>query len=65
MKLCVSDGLDAYGAALFSRYHVLETYPRTKKRGRPRRPNMVACPALCHAQVLKERDERLQVVGGF
>jgi hypothetical protein len=29
MPLWVSDGLDAYGAALLSRHHVLETYPRT------------------------------------
>jgi hypothetical protein len=65
MPLWVSDGLDAYGAALFSRHHVVETYPRTRKRGRPRRPKMVACPALRYGQVVKERNERRQVVGVF
>lgn len=65
MPLWVSDGLDAYGAALLSRHHVVETYPRTTKRGRPRRPKMVACPALRYGQVVKQRDERRQVVGVF
>jgi hypothetical protein len=51
--------------ALFSRDHVVETYPRTRKRGRPRRPKMVACPALRYGQVVKERNERRQVVGVF
>lgn len=65
MPLWVSDGLDAYSAALFSRHHVIEIYPRTKKRGRPRRPKMVACPALRYGQVVKQRDERHMVVGVF
>lgn len=65
MPLWVSDGLDAYGAALFSRHHVVETYPRTRKRGRPRRPKLVACPALRYGQVVKERNERRRVVGVF
>jgi len=63
--LWVSDGLDAYGAALFSRHHVLETYPRTRKKGRPRRPKMVACPALRYGQVVKQRNEKHYVVGVF
>jgi hypothetical protein len=65
MPLWVSDGLDAYGTALFSRHHVIETYPRTRNRGRPRRPKMVACPELRYGQVVKERNERRQVVGVF
>ena len=65
MPLWISDGLDAYGAALLSRHHVLETYPRTGKRGRPRRPKMVVCPSLRYAQVVKERNERRRVVGVF
>lgn len=63
--LWVSDGLDAYGAALFSRHHVVETHPRTRKRGRPRRPKMVACPALRYGQVVKERNARHCVVGVY
>jgi hypothetical protein len=63
--LWVSDGLDAYGAALFERHHVIETYPRTGKRGRPRRPKMVARPTLRYGQVVKKRDEKRYVVGVF
>lgn len=59
----VSDGLDSYGEALMSRHCVVETYPRTGKRGRPRRPKLVACPQLRYAQVVKERDGRLRVIG--
>lgn len=63
--LWVSDGLDAYGSALFSIHRVLEVYPRTGKRGRPRRPKLVACPTLRYGQVVKQRDERRRVVGVF
>lgn len=63
--LWVSDGLDAYAAALFRRHHVIETYPRSGKRGRPRRPKLVACPALRYGQVVKQRDEKRRVVGVF
>ena len=59
----VSDGLDAYGGALKNRHCILETYPRTGKRGRPRRPKLVACPELRYGQVVKERDERHKVIG--
>jgi hypothetical protein len=34
----VSDGLEAYGEALKGRHWALQYYPRTGKRGRPRRP---------------------------
>jgi IS1 family transposase len=65
MPLWVSDGLDAYGGAPLSGHHVLETYPRTGNRGRPRRPKLVACHFLRYVQVVKERDERRRVVGVF
>lgn len=42
----VSDGLDSYGEALKNRHCILKTYPRTGRRGRPRRPKLVACPEL-------------------
>jgi hypothetical protein len=58
-----SDGLDAYGAALFARHHIIETYPRTGKKGRPRRPKMVACPTLRYGQVVRQRDEKGRIVG--
>jgi len=63
--LWVSDGLDAYGAALFSRHHIVEVYPRTGKKGRPRRPKLVACPALRYGQVVKQRNEKRCVIGVF
>lgn len=61
----VSDGLDAYGEALKCRHCILEIYPRTGKRGRPRRPKLVACPQLRYGQVVKERDKRHRVIGIF
>lgn len=61
----VTDELDAYGEALKSRHCILETYPRTGRRGRPRRPKLVACPELRYAQVVKERDNRHRVIGVF
>ncbi len=63
--LWVSEGLDAFGATLFSRHHILEVYPRTGKKGRPRRHKLVACPALRYGQVVKQRNERRHVVGVF
>ena len=61
----VSDGLDSYGEALRNRHCILKTYPRTGKRGRPRRPKLVACPELRYGQVVKKRDERHRVVEIF
>jgi IS1 family transposase len=61
----VSDGMDAYGEALKNRHCVLQTFPRTGKRGRPRRDKLVACPQLRYGQVVKERDERHRVIGVF
>jgi IS1 family transposase len=61
----VSDGMDAYGDALKRRHCVLKLYPRTGKRGRPRRPKWVACPKLRYGQVVKERDERRRVTGVY
>ncbi len=61
----VSDGLDCYGEALKDRHCILKTYPRTGKRGRPRRPKLVACPDLRYGQVVRERDGRHRVIGVF
>lgn len=61
----VSDGMDAYGEALKNRHCVLQTYPRTGKRGRPRRDKLVACPELRYGQVVKQRDRRHRVIGVF
>ena len=61
----VSDGMDAYGEALKNRHCVLRSFPRTGKRGRPRRDKLVACPKLRYGQVVKERDEQHHVIGVF
>jgi IS1 family transposase len=61
----VSDGMNAYGEALKRRHCILQMYPRTGKRGRPRRDKLVACPKLRYAQVVKERDERHRVIRVF
>lgn len=58
----VSDGLDSYGEALKKRHCILMTYPRTGKRGRPRRPKLVACPEVRYGQVVKKRDERHRIM---
>jgi IS1 family transposase len=61
----VSDGMDAYGEALKKRHCLLKLYPRTGKRGRPRRPKWVACPKLRYGQVVKARNERRRVTGVY
>lgn len=61
----VSDGLDSYGEALKKRHCILKTYLRTGRRGRPRRPKLVACPQLRYGQVVKKRDERHRVIEVF
>jgi len=61
--LWLSDGLDAYGTALKARHCVVQTFPRTGRRGRPRRPHLGACPTLRYAQVVKQRDDRGRLVG--
>jgi len=61
----VSDGLEAYGEALKNRHCALQYYPRTGKRGRPRRPKLIASPELKYGQVVKQRDERHRITGVF
>ena len=61
----VSDGLDAYGEALKQRHSTLQTYGRTGKVGRPRKPRLIICPQLCYGQVVKERNKNHRVIGVF
>lgn len=61
----VSDGEDAYGEALKRRHCVLEIYPKIGRRGRPRKPKLVACPELRYGQVVKNRDGKHRVIGVF
>lgn len=55
IPLFTSDQLFHYCDALVNSYHVVETYPRTGKRGRPRKPKIVPHPDLEYAQVVKHR----------
>jgi IS1 family transposase len=61
----VSDGFDAYGEALKDRHANLTTYPRTGKRGRPRKPRLDVSPQLRYAQVVKQRDDRHSITGVY
>lgn len=61
----MSDGLDAYGEALKGRHAKLWTYPRTGKRGRPRKSRLVVPRELRYAQVVKQRNEMHRVTGVF
>ena len=54
----VTDGLDFYKVALLNQYGVLIEYPKTGKRGRPRKPKKVPPKNLKYAQVVKKRTGR-------
>jgi len=59
----VTDGLDFYKVALLNHYGVQEEYPKTGKRGRPKKPKIVPSDYLKYAQVVKKRkDGKLQKV---
>lgn len=55
LPLFVSDGLKLYTTALLKRYHSLKEFPKTGKRGRPRKPGKIPDPRLRYAQVVKKR----------
>jgi hypothetical protein len=52
----VTDGQDSYGPALVNRLCIIETFPPTGKRGRPKKPRILPSPNLNYAQVVKEHD---------
>ena len=58
LPLFASDGLDQYGVALFTRWHVDVPYPRTGQRGRPRNPAQLAHPELRYVPLVKHREGR-------
>ncbi len=62
LPLFVSDGLKLYISALLERYHYVNEFPRTGKRGRPRKPIQIPLPELKYAQVVKKR-KKGKVVG--
>lgn len=54
--LFTSDELPHYETALVEQFSHLETYPKTGKRGRPKKPRVVIDPELLYATVHKTRD---------
>ena len=51
----VTDGLNFYREALLKQFGVLREFPRTGKRGRPKKPKIVPSEDLRYAQVVKTR----------
>ena len=58
LPLFASDGLAQYEVALLKRWHMEVPYPRTGRRGRPRKPAQIPLPELRYGQVVKQRDGR-------
>ena len=58
-----SDGFSCYLSALIEVYHMLKTFPRTGKPGRPKQPVKEPHPDLVYGQVVKKkRQGRLQAL---
>jgi IS1 family transposase len=55
IPLFVTDGLKFYREALLKQFGVLEKFPKTGKRGRPKKPKIVPSKGLSYAQVVKTR----------
>lgn len=56
MRLMTSDEYPVYESAIRATYGQLVTPPRTGRRGRPRKAQVVVPPALTYATVHKERE---------
>jgi IS1 family transposase/transposase-like protein len=52
-----SDGFTCYLAALIAAFHVVTTFARTGKRGRPRKPTCVPHPDLIYGQLIKQKQQ--------
>jgi IS1 family transposase len=50
-----SDGFTCYLAALIAAFHVVTTFARTGKRGRPRQPRYEPHPDLVYGQLVKQK----------
>lgn len=53
--LFVSDGLEFYPKALLKEFGEIKEFPKTGKRGRPKKPKLVPSENLRYAQVIKTR----------
>lgn len=56
--LFITDGLKFYAGALLKKYGNLIEFPKTGKRGRPKKPAIVPDENLKYAQVVKNRQGR-------
>src|SRR5262245_16513688 len=52
-----SDGFTCYLAALIAAFHVVTTFARTGKRGRPRKPRWQPHPDLVYGQLVKQKQQ--------
>lgn len=52
-----SDGFTCYLAALIAAFHVVTTFARTGKRGRPRTPRCAPHPDLVYGQLVKQKHQ--------
>jgi IS1 family transposase/transposase-like protein len=52
-----SDGFTCYLAALIAAFHVVTTFARTGRRGRPRKPRCEPHPALVYGQLVKQKKQ--------
>ena len=52
-----SDGFTCYLAALIAAFHVVTTFARTGKRGRPRKPSCEPHPDLVYGQLVKQQKQ--------
>src|SRR5215468_5990912 len=52
-----SDGFTCYLAALIAAFHVVTTFARTGKRGRPRKPRWEPHPDLIYGQLVKQKQQ--------
>jgi len=52
-----SDGFTCYLAALIAAFHVVTTFARTGKRGRPRQPLCAPHPDLVYGQLVKQKKQ--------
>ncbi len=52
-----SDGFTCYLAALIAAFHVVITFARTGKRGRPRKPVCAPHPDLVYGQLVKQKKQ--------
>jgi hypothetical protein len=52
-----SDGFTCYLAVLIAAFHIVTTFARTGKRGRPRKPICAPHPALLYGQLVKQKKQ--------